>query len=66
MERSLEYHVKWNKSDAKSQEPYDFTDMWDVKLKATNKQTRHQKLIDADNSKVVSSGKEGGRGHGKR
>ena len=30
---------KQNKSDGKSQEPYDFTHMWDIKLK-TNEQTR--------------------------
>ena len=30
---------KQNKLDGKSQEPYDFTHMWDIKLK-TNEQTR--------------------------
>ena len=40
MDRSWEYHAKWNKSDRKSQEPYDFTLMWDIKLKATNEQIR--------------------------
>ena len=40
MDGSWEYHAKWNaKSDRKSQEPYDFTYMWDIKLKATNEQT---------------------------
>ena len=37
---SGEYHAKWNKSEIKSQEPYDFSYMWDIKLKATSKQTR--------------------------
>ena len=33
-----------NKSDRKSQEPsYDFTHMWDIKLKATNEQIRQTK-----------------------
>ena len=27
-------------SDRKSQEPHDFTHIWDLKLKATNEQTR--------------------------
>ena len=27
-------------SDRKSQQPYDFTHMWDIKLKATDKQTK--------------------------
>lgn len=34
MNGSWEYHVKLNKSDGKSQEPNDFTQMWDIKLKA--------------------------------
>ena len=32
-----------NKSDRKSQEPYDFTYMWYIKLKATNDQIRKTK-----------------------
>ena len=42
-----------------------FTQMWDVKLKATSEQTRHtneQKLIDTDNSMVVARGKGCGSG----
>ena len=54
MDRSWEYNVKQNNSDRKSQEPYDFTNMWD--MKPTNK----QKLIDTANSMVVSRGKEDG------
>ena len=33
MDGSWEYHVE---SDGKSQEPYDFTHMWNIKLTATN------------------------------
>ena len=43
-------------SDGRDQEPYDFSHMWDIKQKATNEQT---KLMDTDNSVVVSS-REGG------
>ena len=35
-----ECHAKQNKSDRKRQESYDFTHMWDLKLKATKEQTR--------------------------
>lgn len=35
---SWEYHAKRGKSDKKG--PYDFTQMWDMKLKATDEQTR--------------------------
>ena len=60
------YHAKKSKSDRKNQEPYDFTPMWDIKLKATKEQTRKintQKLIDMDDTvairgKGVGSGKE--------
>ena len=45
-----EYYAKWNKSVRKSQEPYDLTNMWDIKLK----------LIDTDNSVAVARGKEWG------
>ena len=38
-----EYHGKQNKSDRKGQEPYDFTHMWDIKLKSTKEQTRQTK-----------------------
>ena len=34
-----------NESDRKSQEPYDFTDMCDIKMKATNDQTRQTKRL---------------------
>ena len=47
------YHAKQNKSDRKSQEPYYFTHMWDVTLKATNEPN----LIDTDNSTVVTGTK---------
>ena len=36
-----------NNSDRKSQEPYDLTHVWDIKLKATNKQTRQQTDTDS-------------------
>ena len=39
----MKYHAKQSKSDRKSQEPYDFTRMWNVKLKATNEQKRKTK-----------------------
>ena len=35
--------LAWDKSDGKSQEPCDFVQMWDMKLKATNKQDRQTK-----------------------
>ena len=37
---SWEHKPKQNKPDRKSQEPHDFTPMWDIKLKATNEQIR--------------------------
>ena len=43
MDASQEYLATQNKSDGKSQEPYDFTHMWDIKLKSTNEQTRQTK-----------------------
>ena len=54
-----EYHAKRNKSDGKCQEPYDFTYMWNIKLKATNEQARNtsKKLIDTVGSMVVTRGK---------
>ena len=39
MDGSWEYRAKLNKSDRKSQEPYDFILMWDIKWKATNEHT---------------------------
>ena len=36
-----------NNSDRKSQELYDLTHVWDIKLKATNKQTRQQTDTDS-------------------
>ena len=36
----LEYHAESNKSDRKCQKPYGFTPMWDIKLNATNEQTK--------------------------
>ena len=38
MDWSWDYHAKQNKLDIKSQEPYDSTHIWDIKVKATNKQ----------------------------
>ena len=41
MDASQEYLATQNKSDGKSQEPYDFTHTWDIKLKETvNKQNK--------------------------
>ena len=54
MDGSWEYHAKWNKSDGKGQ-PNDFTDMWDIKQKATNKR---DKLNDTDNTIKVTRGKD--------
>lgn len=56
---SREYHSKQNKSDRKSQVPYDFTHMKDIILKATNEQ--RQRLIDTENSMVITRGERGGR-----
>ena len=64
MDGSREYYAKGTKSSRKIQEPYDFTHICDIKLKATNEQTRKptkQKLIDTDNSTVISRGKGVGR-----
>ena len=35
---SFIYYAKWN--DRERQEPYDFTDLWDIKQKGTNKHTQ--------------------------
>ena len=51
-----------NKSDRTSQEPHDFTPVWDVKLKATTEQTRKTKLTDTNNSRVVTRGEGWGQG----
>ena len=62
-----------NKSDEKSQEPYNLILMWNIKPEAINEQTDKQKLMDTDNSMVVTRGKggvvvkgEGGQIHGDR
>ena len=40
-------HYTGNRTNRKSQEPYDFPHVWDMKLKATSEQTRNMnKLID--------------------
>lgn len=47
---------------------YDFTRMWDITLKVTNRQTRQtskQKLTDVDNTVVVTRGEGGGVEKGK-
>ena len=65
IDESGEYHAKQNKSDGKSREPYEFTHMWDIKLKATNEQARQadkQKLIDTDNTRVITKGFGGRKG----
>ena len=54
-EGSVEYYAKRKKSDREGQEPYDFSHMWDVKQKATNK------LTDAD-MVVAAAGTGAGRG----
>ena len=38
MDGSWEYHAKWKKWDRESQEPHDFTHLWDIKLKTKNEQ----------------------------
>lgn len=42
----LRDHAKWNQSYRKGQDPYDLSNMWDIKQKATiskqNKQTQIQ------------------------
>ena len=43
MDGPWEYDAKWNKSVRKSEDPCDFTHMWDIKLKAINEQTRQTK-----------------------
>ena len=45
---------KWNKSDGIGQELFDFTNVWNVKQKATNQQTK--KSIDMGNSMVATRG----------
>ena len=65
MDGFWEYHGKQNKWHRKTQEPYDFTHMWDIKLKETSEQTgktSKHKLIGIDTSVLVSRGKghEGG------
>ena len=47
MDGYWEYHSEQSQSVRKSTEPHDFTHMWDIKLK----------LIDTDNSMVVTKGK---------
>ena len=65
MDGPWEYHAKQNKPDGKSQGTYDFTyvryktrgSQWTNKTNKANK----QKLIDTDNSMVVTRG-QGGQG----
>lgn len=56
-----EYHAKQKKSDRKSEEPHDFTHMWNrIKREATDEQTREtnkQEVIDLANVMVVTRGK---------
>ena len=50
------------RSQSENQEPYNFTYMWNIKLKAPSEQTRKtnkQKLIDTDKSVTVTRGKMG-------
>ena len=52
-----EYHAKWSKSEGKEQEQkYDFSDIWDIKEKATQEQTS---FTGTDARMVVTRG--GGR-----
>ena len=45
MDESWEDHAKPNKSDRKSQDPYNFTHMWDIKLKEqVNKQEKQTEI----------------------
>ena len=41
MDVSWDYDAKQNKSDRKSWKPYDFTHMWDIRLKVTNKTNKN-------------------------
>ena len=66
MDGSWEYHAKWNKADGKSQEPYDYTHMWDIKLKTTDEKTTDEKTRQTNTHKthrhrqlVVTRGKVG-------
>ena len=57
---TLEYYAKQNKSDKKNQEPYDFTHMWNIKLKAKNEQTReiNKKNSQTHNNMVFTRGRK--------
>ena len=61
MYTSGEYHTKWNKSDRKSKELHDFTQMWVIKLKATDEQmTSQQKRTDIYRQQYGGYQREGG------
>lgn len=59
LDESWEYHAKWNKSDAKGQKPYDFTDTWKIQQKTTSKQ-RKQTNRDTDAVSRFWKGREVG------
>ena len=48
-------------SDRKTQEPRDFIHMWDVKLKATNEQTKNEQIKTHRHSQQFD-GRQKGRG----
>ena len=55
-----EYHAKWNKSVGKSQEPSDFTNIGDTKMKATHEQSRQTKTQTQTTAWWLPEGKEVG------
>ena len=56
MDESWEYEAKQNKSDGKSQQLYDFTQIWDIKLSKWAKKT---KIHRHSNCMVVTKGEKG-------
>ena len=42
MDEHKGYYAKWNWKDRERQLPYDFTSMWNLKLKKTNKTKQKQ------------------------
>ena len=48
------YYAKWNKWDRERQILYNFTHIWNLKNKWTNKQTQQNRIIDKENKQVVA------------
>ena len=55
--------VKWNKSDAKCQKPYDFTHMWGITLKTTNSHRRRQQCGGYQRGRGWGDSRKGKGGH---